>query len=80
MVKLVRVPGSGSASGPGRVRGCDRVIEASMSVEELRSFFQVSNDISLELSDVVAFSTIGETDNAVYFTWKQFATGLYFPV
>ena len=43
-----------------------------MSVEELRSFCQVPVDISLELSDGEAVSTIGEADNAVYFTRKQF--------
>ena len=39
-----------------------------MSVEELRSFFQVPVDISLELLDGVAASTIGLAYNSVYFT------------
>ena len=38
---------------------------ASMSVEELRSFCQVPDGISLELSDEPTFSTIGQADNAV---------------
>ena len=51
-----------------------------MSMEELRSFCRVPDCIILELSDGPTFSTIGEADNAVYFTWEQFETGLRFPV
>ena len=53
---------------------------ASMSVEELRSFYRVPDNISLELSDGPAFSTVGQANNAVYFTREQFPTGLRFPV
>ena len=53
---------------------------ASMSVEELRSFYRVLDDISLEFSDEPTFSTIRQADNAVYFTREQFAAGLRFPV
>ena len=49
-----------------------------MSMEELRSFYQVPDDISLELSDGPTFSTIGQADNAVYFTREQFEAELYF--
>ena len=41
---------------------------ASMSMEKLRSFCRVLDDISLELSDGPARSTIGEADNVIYFT------------
>ena len=41
---------------------------AAMSAEELRSFCQVNADISLELSDRVAVSTVRWVDNTVYFT------------
>ena len=51
-----------------------------MSVEELRSFCQVPVDISLELSDRAAVSTVGGADNVVYFTRKQFCASLRFPV
>ena len=47
---------------------------AAMSVEELRSFCQVPADISLELSDRATVSTVGGTDNAVYFTQEQLAS------
>ena len=53
---------------------------ASMSIDELRSFCRVPYGISLELSDGSTLSTIGEVDNAVYFTWEQFVAGLCFPV
>ena len=68
----------------GRKRGSNREsptvssFVASMSMEELRSFYRVLDDISLELSDIPTFSTVGEADNAVYITREQFATGLRF--
>ena len=51
-----------------------------MSVEELRSFFQVLVDISLELLDGAAVSTVRGADNAVYFIRERFTTGLLFPI
>ena len=53
---------------------------AAMSVEELRSFFHVLVDISLKLSDGAIVSTIGGTDNVIYFTREQFSTGLRFHI
>ena len=53
---------------------------ASMSVEELRSFYRVPSGISLELSDGPAFSIVGQEENVVYFTQEQFTAGLRFPV
>ena len=53
---------------------------AAMSIEELRSFYQVPDDISLKLSDGAAVSTIGGVDNVVYFTREQFVAGLHFPI
>ena len=41
---------------------------ATMSIEELRFFYQVPAYISLELLDGVVVSTIGWADNSVYFT------------
>ena len=49
-------------------------------MEELRSFYQIPNSISLELSDGLAASIVGDADSAVYFTWEQFTAGLRFPV
>ena len=53
---------------------------ASMSVEELRSFYRVPDGISLEFLDGLTFSIVREADNAFYFTREQFAIGLRFPV
>ena len=53
---------------------------SSISMEELRSFCRVPNSISLELSDGLALSTVGQADNAVYFTREQFVAGLRFSV
>ena len=53
---------------------------ASMSVEELRSFYRVPDGIILELSDGLTFLTVGEADNTVYFTREQFIAGLRFLV
>ena len=52
----------------------------AMFVEELRSFKQVPATIGLEVLDGAATSTIGTTNNAVYFTRKQFAAGLCVPI
>ena len=49
-------------------------------MEELRSFCQILDNISLELSDGPIASTVEEADSAVYFTREQFAAGLHFPV
>ena len=53
---------------------------AAMSVKDLRSFRQVPAAIILEMSDSKATSTMGAIDNVVYFTQKQFATGLCLPI
>ena len=52
----------------------------SMSVEKLRSFCRVPDDISLELSNRLAFSTVRQADNVVYFTQEQFTARLRFPI
>ena len=75
-----------STSQVGRRKGSSRELPttsslvSSMSMEEMRSFYQVPDDVSLELSDRPTFSTIGQADNVVFFTMEQFAAGLRFPV
>ena len=44
---------------------------ASMSIEELRLYCQVPAEISLEMSNGLATSIVGEADNAIYFTREQ---------
>ena len=53
---------------------------SSMSMEEFRSYYEIPDNISLELSDGLATSTVGEADNVIYFTQEQFAVELCFPV
>ena len=70
----------GCKKGSSRESPIASSLVASMSMEELRSFYQVPNNISLELLDGPTCATVGQADNAVYFTWEQFAAGLLFPV
>ena len=53
---------------------------SSLSMEELRSYCQIPNNIDFELLDGPAESTIDEEDSVVYFTREQLATGLCFPI
>ena len=75
-----------SNSQAGRQRGTPRetptasCLVTAMSTEELRLYNQVLVEISLEMSDGLATSTVEEEDNAIYFTQEQFAVGLCFLV
>ena len=75
-----------STSQAGRKRGTTREMPTvrslvvAMSVEDLRSFRQVPSAIRLEVLDGTTTSTIGATDNAIYFTQEQFAIGLCLPI
>ena len=53
---------------------------SSISMEKLRSCYQIPDNINLELSDGLVASTIGEVHSTVYFTREQFTAGLRFPV
>ena len=84
--RMMRGQQETSTNQVGRRRGSSQELPtasslmASMFVEELRSFCGVPDNISLELSDGPTSSTIGQVDNAIYFTLEQFAAGLRFPV
>ena len=75
-----------STNQVGRERGTPRETPmasspvAAISVEDLRSFKRVPTAIKLEMSDSVATLTMGEANNAVYFTREQFVVGLCLPV
>ena len=75
-----------STSQAGRKRGSDRdtpsasSIISSLSMEELRSYFQIHDNIDVEFPNGPTESTIGKEDGAVYFTWEQLLVGLHFPV
>ena len=70
----------GRRRGPSRESPTTRNLVASMFAKELRSFYRVPDNISLELLDIPAFLTIGEVDNVVYFTREHIIAGLRFLV
>ena len=49
-------------------------------MEELRSYYQILDNIDFELSDGPIEPTVDEEGNVVYFTWEQLAVGLRFPI
>ena len=75
-----------STSQAGRKRGPTRgtpstiSIISSLSMEELRAYCEIPDDINVTLSDGPAQNTIGEEYNVVFFTQEQLAPGLGFPV
>ena len=69
-----------STSLAGRKRGTPRELPttislvSAMSIEELRSFYKVPTDISMDLSDRAAVSTVRGVDNAVCFIGEAIPT------
>ena len=55
-------------------------IISSLSMEELRSYYQIPNNINFELSDYPVKPTVDEEESVVYFTREQLAAGLPFPI
>ena len=49
-------------------------------MEELRVYYEIPDDIDVMFSDGPTRNTVGEDDNAVYFTREQLAVGLRFPM
>ena len=84
--RMARGHKEASTSQAGRKRRTPRETPTAsslvgvMSVEHLRSFKQVPTSIRLEMADGATTSTMGATDNAVYFTREQFVTGLCLPI
>ena len=54
--------------GPTRDTPSASSLVSSLSMEELRSYCRIPNNIDFELLDSPAKSTIDEDDNVVYFT------------
>ena len=75
-----------STSQNGRRRGLSpdtpsaSSLISSLSLEELRTYCQIPNDINFELSDSPAKPTMAEEDSTMYFTREQLAIGFCFPV
>ena len=59
---------AGRKRGPGRDTPSTSSIISSLSMEELRSYCQIPDNIDIELSDSLTKSIIGKEDEAVYFT------------
>ena len=55
-------------------------IVSSLTVEELRSYCEVCENIELKLMDEPDESTLGGEHNVVFFTHEQLVVGLRFPV
>ena len=55
-------------------------IVSSLTMEELRSYCEIPEDIDLKLMDEPDESTLGGEHNARFFTREKLATGLRFPV
>ena len=71
---------AGHRRGPGRDTPFASSIISSLSMEELRSYYQIPDNIDIELPDGPTKSTIGKENGAIYFTGEQLAAGLRFPI
>ena len=75
-----------STSQAGRKRGPKRELPfasniiSSLSMDEVRSYCQILEDINFELSKGLVESTMGDKYNVVFFTQEQLTAGLRFPV
>ena len=52
----------------------------SLMMEELMAYYEVSDNIDLQLMDRTDESTLGREHNGVFFTREHLAVGLRFPV
>ena len=66
--------------GPSRESSSASSIISSLSIDEVRSYCQILEDIDFELSEGSTESTMGEEYNVVFFTRELLAAGLRFPV
>ena len=66
--------------GPGWETYPASSIISSLSMEELRSYCHILDNINFELSDGPAEFTIDKEDGALYFTREQLLAGLRYPV
>ena len=73
-----------STSQAGRKRGptpgthSTSIIFSSLTMEELRTYYQIPDKI--DLMEKPYESTLGGEHNAVFFTREQLTAGLHFPV
>ena len=65
---------------PSRESPSSSNIISSLSMDEVRSYCQIPDDIDFRLSEGPAESTMGEEYNVVFFTREQLVAELRFPV
>ena len=84
--RMMRGEEETSTSQVGRKRGLSRgtrsasSIVSSLTMEELRTYCEIPDNIDLKLMEKPDESTLGGEDNAVFFTQEQLTAGLCFPV
>ena len=71
---------AGRRRGPTRGTPSTSNIISSLSMEELRSYCEIPDDIDIVLSEAPTENTVDEEYNAVYLTMEQLKVGLRFPV
>ena len=69
---------AGRKRGPTRGTPSTSSIISSLSMEELRAYCEIPDDIDIMLSDGPTQNTVGEEHSAVFFTREQLKTGLRF--
>ena len=70
----------GRRKGPSLDTPSTSSLISSLSMEKLRSYCQIPNDIDFELSDGPTEPTMDEEDNTVFFTREQLTAKLCFPI
>ena len=71
---------SGRPGGWPRVKPSASNVIASLTMEELKVYCEVLDNIDLRLMERADESTLGEEHNGVFFTREHLAAGLRFPV
>ena len=71
---------SGRPGGRLRATSSASSIISSLTMEELRVYCEVPNNINLRLMERADESTLGGKHNDVFFTWEHLAVGLRFPM
>ena len=71
---------AGGKRGPIQGTPSASSIISSLTIEELRAYCDVLDNIDLKLMEEPNESTLGREHNVVFFTWEHFAVGLLFPV
>ena len=71
---------AGRRRGPSRESPSASNIISSLSIDEVRSYCQIPEDIDFEFSEGPTESTMGEEHNTVFFTREHLAAGIHFPM